>query len=84
MTGDRKPSGTWAPLPPPRNQAWENTSKGKDLSNPAPYSPKDTYAIGDVLLHKDFGVGIVMGIKEGGKLIVVFETCTRKLVHGLK
>jgi hypothetical protein len=84
MTSDRKPSGTWAPLPPPRQPAWENAVRDKDLSNPTPYTPKGTFAIGEIIQHKKFGVGVVMGVKEGGKIIVVFETATRILAHGLK
>jgi hypothetical protein len=80
----KKPSGTWAPLPPPRNQAWENASAGKDLENPRPYSPKETFALGDVIEHQSFGTGIVMGFKEGKKIIVVFRNTTRILLQGAK
>lgn len=80
----KKPSGTWAPLPPPKNQAWENASAGKDLDKPRPYSPKDTFVLGDVIEHQSFGIGIVMGFKEGKKIIVVFRDTTRKLAQGAK
>ena len=83
MTG-KKPSGTWAPLPPPKNQAWENASQGKNLDNPRPYHLKETFALGDVIGHISFGVGIVMGFKEGKKMIVVFRDTTRILVQGAK
>jgi hypothetical protein len=83
MTG-KKPSGTWAPLPPPKNQAWEIASAGKNLDNPRPYSPRETFVLGDVIEHKSFGVGIVMGFKEGNKIIVVFKDTTRKLAQGAK
>lgn len=81
---DRKPSGTWAPMPPPKNQAWEEASRDKDLSNPIPYSPKTIFQVGDVLTHPKFGIGIVMGQKEGGKIIVIFQQSTNRLVHGLR
>ena len=80
----KKPSGTWAPLPPPKNQAWENASAGKYLENPRSYSPKETFVLNDVIEHKQFGVGIVMGFKEGRKIIVVFRDTTRILIQGAK
>ena len=80
----KKTSGTWAPLPPPRNQAWDEAAQGKDLDNPRPYHPKDTFALSDVIEHKSFGVGIVMGLKEGKKMIVVFRDTTRILIQGAK
>ena len=81
---NRKPSGTWAPLPPPKNQAWEDAAAGRDLDNPRPYSPKETFVLGDVIEHKKFGTGIVMGFKEGRKIIVVFSDTTRILAQGVK
>jgi hypothetical protein len=81
---NKKPSGTWAPLPPPRNQAWEEASEGKDLRNPLPYHPKRTFSLGDVIHHEKFGVGIVMGFKEGKKMIVVFRDTTRMMTQGAK
>jgi len=80
----KTPSGTWAPLPPPKNQAWENASAGKNLDNPRPYSPRETFVLGDVIEHQSFGTGIVMGFKEGKKIIVVFRDTTRILVQGAK
>jgi hypothetical protein len=80
----RKPSGTWAPLPPPKNQAWEEASAGRDLTNSRPYRPGESFALGDVIAHPSFGLGIVMGFKEGRKMIVVFRDTTRILVQGAK
>jgi len=71
-------------MPPPKNQVWENASAGKNLENPRPYSPKETFVLGDVIEHKNFGTGIVMGFKEGGKIIVVFRDTTRILIQGAK
>lgn len=83
MTG-KKPSGTWALLPPPKNQAWEEAARGKDLDHPRPYHPGKAFALGDVIAHQSFGLGIVMGFKEGGKMIVVFENTTRIMLQGAK
>ena len=78
---DRKPTGTWAPLPPPRNQAWEEASRGKDLSNPTAYAPRQNHTLGQVIEHKKFGIGVVMGLKHN-KIIVVFKDRTRRLLTG--
>lgn len=81
---DREPSGTWAPLPDARNPAWDEASRGVDLSRPLPYATGETFAIGDVITHPKFGIGIVVGLKEGNKMYVAFRDDTRRLVHGLK
>ncbi len=47
-----------------------------------PYSPKDTYELGDVLEHPSFGRGIATAVKDGSKIEVLFETGSRLLVHG--
>ena len=80
----RKPSGTWAPLGPPRNKAFEDACRGKDLSDPVAYNPKSNYQLGDVIKHMNFGIGIVMGHREGNKIIVVFNDKTRKLAGTLQ
>ncbi|MBN2497920.1 MAG: hypothetical protein JXR96_25220 [Deltaproteobacteria bacterium] len=78
----RKRSATWAEAPEPRpHKAWQEAVRDKNLSNPIPYSPKSTFETGQVLMHGKFGTGIVMGVKPGGKIIVVFEDDTRLLVH---
>lgn len=79
----KKSSGTWAPPPPPAPaKAWQEATAGKDLSNPTAYHPKTTFELGQVIIHGKFGIGVVMGEKEGGKIIVVFENDTKVLVHG--
>ncbi|GAG43550.1 unnamed protein product, partial [marine sediment metagenome] len=79
----KKSSGTWAPPPPKRPAAaWQEATAGKDISNPIAYHPKTTFELGQVIIHGKFGVGVVMGVKEGAKIIVVFEDDTKVLVHG--
>ena len=84
MSHDRKPSGTWAPLPAPRHRAWEEASRGKNLDVATPYDPAASYTLGEVIMHPRFGPGIVQGVKESGKIYVVFEDDTRVLAHGRK
>jgi hypothetical protein len=70
------------PAKPKGAKMWEEASRGKDLSHPIAYHPAHTFAAGDVLIHGTFGVGVVMGIKEGGKIIVAFQDDMHLLVHG--
>ena len=81
---DRKPSGTWAPMPGPRNPAWEEATRGKDLRHPIPYDPHRAFSVGEVIAHHKFGIGVVVGLREGKKIHVVFKSRYRLLVHGLK
>ena len=78
---ERKISGTWAPLPPPKNENFEEACEGKDLTNPTNYHPKKSFTIDQVIQHVKFGIGIVMGIKDSSKIIVVFKDGVRKLVQ---
>ena len=47
-----------------------------------PYSPRETYARGDVLDHPVFGRGLVSALRDGGKIEVAFRSAIRVLVHG--
>jgi hypothetical protein len=78
----RRTSGTWAPPPPPSNKAWKEASRDRDLSSPIPYDPAETYSHGQVIVHAGFGIGVVMGVKQPNKIIVVFKDTTRKLLMG--
>lgn len=85
-TGKKKTNtGTWAPAADKQPaKSWIEASAGKDLANPIAYHPKTTFELEQVILHGKFGIGVVMGIKDEGrikKIIVVFEDDTRVLVH---
>ncbi len=80
----RKSSGTWAPPPPPRSKAWQEATRDRNLSAPIPYDPSEIYSQGQVIVHAGFGVGVVMGVKQPNKIIVVFKNRTRKLLMGRK
>src|SRR4051812_35723581 len=54
-----------------------------DLANCRPYSIRDTYEIGDVVLHPKFDVGFVTELLPDNKVAMVFrdEDEPRVLVH---
>ncbi len=54
--------------------------KGKPLK---PYSPKQTFQKLDVINHTSFGVGIVEEIKIDKKIVVIFRSGEKLLIHAL-
>lgn len=54
--------------------------KGKPLKT---YSPKQTFQKSDVINHVSFGVGIVEEVKIDKKIVVLFRTGEKILIHAL-
>ena len=46
-----------------------------------PYSPKQTYAVDDVVDHPLFGRGFVSAVRDGGKVEITFRSDVKLLVH---
>jgi hypothetical protein len=46
------------------------------------YSPKETYQVGEVLEHPMFGRGIATSVRDGTKVVVLFENGAKTLVCG--
>jgi hypothetical protein len=61
--------------------SWEDKFQGKDVSRARRYSPKDTYAVDDVIDHPTFGLGLVTHVR-GDKVDISFKQHDRTLVHG--
>jgi hypothetical protein len=60
---------------------FEDQLKGKDLTKARKYSPKDTYAVDEVIDHLTFGFGLVKAVRAD-KVDVAFKASERTLVHG--
>ncbi|MHB8877102.1 MAG: hypothetical protein ACYC8T_25685 [Myxococcaceae bacterium] len=60
---------------------FEQQLEGKDLSKAKPYSPKDSYAVDELISHPTFGLGLVTGLR-GDKVDVAFKAAQKTLVHG--
>jgi hypothetical protein len=60
---------------------FEEQLKGKDLAGARKYSPKDAYAVDEVMDHPTFGFGWVKAVRTD-KVDVVFKASERTLVHG--
>jgi hypothetical protein len=64
-----------------RASTYQKLLNDKDMSQAKRYSPKETYAPGDVVEHPNFGVGVTTAIKDGAKIEVLFEAGMKMLVH---
>lgn len=60
---------------------WEDRFKGKDLAAARRYSPKETFAVDQVVDHPTFGLGLVTAVR-GDKVDISFKQHDRTLVHG--
>lgn len=74
----RKPrvSATASPAPPD----YETLLAGRGGDARA-YSPNERYAVGDVLRHPSFGVGVVTGAPAAQRIEVAFASDRKALVH---
>jgi hypothetical protein len=73
-----------APRPPPAEKVvltFQDQLAGKDLSQARAYSPKTTYAKGDLITHPQFGYGLVSAVLNDNKIEVSFKGAQRVLVH---
>ncbi len=75
--GPRKPRMNTSAL-------WEEKLASTSKKNMQDYSPKGAFKSGDVLTHKEFGVGIVEEERGPAKILVLFQQGERILVHGMK
>lgn len=61
--------------------SWDEQFKGKDLTKAKKYSPRETFAVDDVVDHPTFGLGLVRSVRDG-KVEVAFKQEEKILVHG--
>jgi len=72
---ERASRGSREPKPPP------GPAVQVDLTRPVrPYRPAETFAVGDRIEHVTFGMGVVEGTPEPGKMFVWFPDQRRTLV----
>jgi hypothetical protein len=69
----------------PKRLTWEDAlarASDNDLNNTRPYSIRDAYEEGDVVLHSVFDIGFVIGLLPDNKVEVIFnDGGSRILVH---
>lgn len=60
--------------------SYEQQLAGKDISQAARYSPKEAYAVDQLIEHPTFGLGIVTAVRED-KVDIAFKAAQKTLVH---
>jgi hypothetical protein len=60
--------------------AWEERLKSSDLTKARKYSPKESFAVEEVMSHPTFGYGIVSAVR-GDKIDVAFKAFEKTLLH---
>lgn len=69
------------PKAPVVTLSWDDQFRGKDLTKAKKYSPRETFAVDDVVDHPTFGLGLVRAVR-GDKIEVGFKQEDKVLVHG--
>ena len=77
----KKSSAAAKPRTPTVKVSWDDQFKGKDLTRAKKYSPRETFAVDDVVDHPTFGLGLVRAVR-GDKIEVGFKQEDKVLVHG--
>jgi hypothetical protein len=62
---------------------YDTLMKGRDLSRAKKYKPASVFEKNDVLDHPKFGMGLVLGDKDGSKIEVAFSDGVKTLIHNL-
>jgi hypothetical protein len=75
------------PSPPraPREKkvlSFDDLLRGRSAASARRYSPRDTYAQGQVIEHPSFGTGFVSALRDAAKIEVTFRSAVKTLVHG--
>jgi hypothetical protein len=71
-----------AERPKPEVVGFEGLLAARRTDAARPYSPKQTYAVDDVVDHPLFGRGFVSAVRDGGKIEITFRSDVKLLVHG--
>jgi hypothetical protein len=59
---------------------WEDLTQ--DATRARAYSPRERFAVGDVIRHDKLGIGAVVNEVAGNKIEILFGDGSRVLVHG--
>lgn len=63
------------------SSSYEELISGKDRSSARPFNVKQKYAIGDLLQHPTFGLGVVAAVRGPDKVDVAFPHSLKTLAH---
>ncbi len=58
---------------------WEEATQGVDSRHGRPHRSEERYDVGEIILHKRWGMGVVEAREEDGTLVVLFRTGVRRM-----
>jgi len=67
-----------------RYDGWANRTLGKSVDTFTRYSMEEKLELGQLILHPKFGEGYVEGVREDGKVDVMFRDGQRTLAHRVR
>jgi hypothetical protein len=62
--------------------AFEDLLATRNVASARRYSPKERFAVDEVIDHPTFGRGFVSAVREGGKVEITFRSDVKVLIHG--
>lgn len=65
------------------SELWEKKMGEAKSTQVRPYGIRDTFSVGEIIQHPQFGMGIVEEVKRHGKITVLFRDSEKVLVHGM-
>lgn len=65
----------------PKTPNYASLLKGRDPSKARPYAMTERFALGDLVAHSTFGLGMVTALKDVNKIEVVFSDGPKVLMH---
>jgi len=60
---------------------YETLLRGRTADKARPYAPSERFAPGELLAHATFGLGVVVGERDGVKIDVAFPAGPKVLLH---
>ena len=77
-----RPAGSRAPREKAAVVPFEDLLAARDQAAARRYSPRDTFAVDEVVDHPTFGRGFVSAVRDAGKVEITFRSDVKVLVHG--
>lgn len=76
----RSPAAPRAPMPRKEVISFDTRLSERDPATAKKYSPKETFAVDDLMSHPTFGMGFVIAVRSD-KVDVAFKAFEKTLVH---
>lgn len=77
-----RPAGARAGREKTAAVSFDSLLASRDQSAARRYSPRETFAVDEVVDHPTFGRGFVSAVRDAGKVEITFRSDVKVLVHG--